>query len=1048
MSISPVQSGTVEYPSGSENTNFTLTLPAAVLPGDIIIFNVTTNVEGLSSGLSTSSGATALLPLSSTSGAGVSGAVYWYQVPATKPASVTFTWSVARRGSLAWFAFRSNSGGSLSVDVSNYGAWLTSSAQTHTIPSLTTTAPNTLLIAGLMIGSGSSTSGIPADWTMRTDATQREGTIISKPQAPSGATGTASFDTSSSGSYQSRVWALAVKETGGTPPLSITGSVSTDVFPSFTGDIADGASIVYDNTNPANSVVIGTNKDVGGGLYVFNLSGDILSSRLDGAANSVDWRDTTGMGGDWNNRIIVMTTDRDNDLLRFYWLDRSTKALSPAGTASLGWEPYGTCLYLHSDSTLHAFVTQRGPDDTSPRNMYQYPLNVSGDTVSVGSAERTFNLNSVVEGLAADDPTEQLFASEEDVGLYRYSADPTAPTTRVAVDTVGAGNLIADVEDVAIARSQNGSWLLVSSQGDSTYHTYDLVTLAHVKKFIVYRPGGTNQVTSTDGLDVYLGYFSPEFPNGLVVVHDGDQTPTSDFVFADPTAVFGELAPADPKLYAGAEPVDNVKIGLLDVDALYVGDELIWQSSATPIYIRETTVTETFTQGGLSSINVNLPASSAVEGELCVVLARHQGAFAGDISTTTSGWTAGHTYGDTTGVRGMAMFYKVVGAGGLDSTMTLTRGSTGRWAIQAFLVSGVDPNSPVVGTGAHTSSSTLAVANIDTAGHEVFFAGAEGTAGKAIVPMTTTAAYATKIKDTITSTDTATSRTGLASWYRKVAPTQTPGGTVSPSDYDSMGTVSVVLRPKVSDPIVDGVTVAELLSTDGFTIAHRGGSRDWPEFSVAAYQNSISAGYKAFEVSLARTSDGVWFGLHDEDINRISGTTGLPAASQMTWSQVQQYQINPPASNSAFPAQPFATLSEILSALDGFVVFIDYKYAWQFKEELLDVMDINGGPTRFIGKQFITDTDWFTKCSARGYQSWGFAYETDLVRTDWSTLSAAPTLLGMDYSASESAWTTTKAVGKPIIGHIAPSLTAYNTARAYGAVGVMCSGVRAIPAVG
>ena len=155
---------------------------------------------------------------------------------------------------------------------------------------------------------------------------------------------------------------------------------------------------------------------------------------------------------------------------------------------------------------------------------------------------RTIPLSSVVEGLAADDSTGYLFASEENIGLYRYSAAPGGGSSRTTVDTVGAGNLVADVEDVAIARTANGAKLLVSSQGDSSYHVYDAATLQHEQRFVLVRPDGITRVGGTDGLDVFTGYLGPEFPNGLMVIHDGDKTPVSDLAFVDAGLVFGEIS--------------------------------------------------------------------------------------------------------------------------------------------------------------------------------------------------------------------------------------------------------------------------------------------------------------------------------------------------------------------------------------------------------------------------------------------------------------------------------------------------------------------------
>ena len=57
----------------------------------------------------------------------------------------------------------------------------------------------------------------------------------------------------------------------------------------------------------------------------------------------------------------------------------------------------------------------------------------------------------------------------------------------------------------------------------------------------------------------------------------------------------------------------------------------------------------------------------------------------------------------------------------------------------------------------------------------------------------------------------------------------------------------------------------------GFTWAHRGNSNLYAEHTMNAYQNAVSRGHVCLEYSMARTSDGVWFGLHDADINRTSG---------------------------------------------------------------------------------------------------------------------------------------------------------------------------------
>lgn len=240
--------------------------------------------------------------------------------------------------------------------------------------------------------------------------------------------------------------------------------------------------------------------------------------------------------------------------------------------------------------------------------------------------------------------------------------------------------------------------------------------------------------------------------------------------------------------------------------------------------------------------------------------------------------------------------------------------------------------------------------------------------------------------------------------------------------------------------------VSEMLAQDEIYWAHRGGSRDFPEMSSFAYGQSALLGYGCLELSLARTSDGVWFGLHDQDINRTSGTTGLGNASTMTWSQVQGYQIlgsmatnNPTQSN-----RPYARLQDILDAYSQHLFVIDVKYANTYREELLDILDSYGGKERFIGKAYGPGSNSFaTSCANRGYERWGYFYASDLASLTTASVNQW-TLIGMDYTATQSDWNTLagyRTNSQRMMGHICPNSTAVATARSYGATGFMVSGV-------
>jgi hypothetical protein len=246
-------------------------------------------------------------------------------------------------------------------------------------------------------------------------------------------------------------------------------------------------------------------------------------------------------------------------------------------------------------------------------------------------------------------------------------------------------------------------------------------------------------------------------------------------------------------------------------------------------------------------------------------------------------------------------------------------------------------------------------------------------------------------------------------------------------------------------------SVTAMLASTPFYVAHRGGSDNWPEMSLYGYTQSGFWGVGALELSLARTSDGVWFGLHDATLDRTSGTTGFTASAH-TWAEVQAYAITAAGTtNSSLPAQPYMRWEELMAAYyDTHVIFVDPKNASSaaLRTELLDMMDaMPGTPTdRFVAKFYGVSgnagntSGWAFDAVQRGYQSWGYFYQADAA--NFATYQGRWTILGMDYTADASTWSTILSYGKPVIGHIIPNAAAATTAFNYGATGIMVSGVQ------
>lgn len=254
-------------------------------------------------------------------------------------------------------------------------------------------------------------------------------------------------------------------------------------------------------------------------------------------------------------------------------------------------------------------------------------------------------------------------------------------------------------------------------------------------------------------------------------------------------------------------------------------------------------------------------------------------------------------------------------------------------------------------------------------------------------------------------------------------------------------------------PLLDGYTsVNEMLNAPEMYWSHRGGSRDFPEMSRYAYEKSARLGWGALEFSMARTSDGVWFGLHDETLDRTSGLTGSPIASNLTWNQVQQYTIqgSVAANNPSQSSRPYMHFEELLDLFgNSYVLVIDPKYVWDGG----DMFDILAGYYGSVGeatehvvvKTFgVGGTTLRTRAQSAGYATWGYFYEHN--ETDFADRAPTWDLLGMDYSASQSSWDALHlaAPSKRIIGHICPTLASVETARSKGATGFQCSGVKSI----
>lgn len=284
--------------------------------------------------------------------------------------------------------------------------------------------------------------------------------------------------------------------------VSVTATVETAPV-SHSGDAADDPAIWVHPTDPAKSVVIGTDKK--GALEVYDMTGARIQRISGDYGNNVDLR------GD----IVVSADDEaagGNGALHIYRIDPATRQLKRLKDVPTEVTAHGICLYTSPASgKLYAF-----PNSTSGR-VEQWELAVTGDAVSATSV-RLWDAGSAVEGCYADDTTGKLYLGEEDVGVWVYGAEPGAGTGRTKLDSTGSGgHITADTEGITAA----GNRIYVSSQGSNDFTVYDRTTRAYLGRFAVSNGTATDDCEDTDGIDATAANLGPAFPQGVFICQDG-----------------------------------------------------------------------------------------------------------------------------------------------------------------------------------------------------------------------------------------------------------------------------------------------------------------------------------------------------------------------------------------------------------------------------------------------------------------------------------------------------------------------------------------------
>ncbi|AZN32002.1 phytase [Pseudoalteromonas sp. Xi13] len=280
------------------------------------------------------------------------------------------------------------------------------------------------------------------------------------------------------------------------------------------GDAADDPAIWINEHDAKSSLILGTDKRRG--LMVYDLAGNKVQSLNVGRLNNVDVRQHQAINNE--TQTWITASNRTLNSISVFTVDSQNKVNHVTEVATNLTEIYGMCMYS-SESGQYVFVNDKSG------LFQQYKLTGEQGNLS-GELVREFTLPSQPEGCSADDKRGQLFAGEEDAGIWYIGAEPTSGNKAVMLQGINE-QLVADVEGMEIYHADDARYLVVSSQGDNSYVLYKISdntqpSLSFAGKFnvIANLDKGIDGAGETDGLTVTAKAL-PGYPEGMLIVQDG-----------------------------------------------------------------------------------------------------------------------------------------------------------------------------------------------------------------------------------------------------------------------------------------------------------------------------------------------------------------------------------------------------------------------------------------------------------------------------------------------------------------------------------------------
>lgn len=305
-------------------------------------------------------------------------------------------------------------------------------------------------------------------------------------------------------------------------PVAID-ALKPDVITKQTQYDTDDPAIWINPKDKNASLIIGTDKQDGGGIYAYDLKGNIVNkvtgmqrpNNVDIAYGFIHGKDTVD---------IAVFTERNANTIRVFTLP-DLKAIDGGGipvfegqTQPQYNEPMGIALYTKTQDSLRDIYAIVGRKDGPSTNyLWQYKLNSNGQNVTATKVRQFGNYSGKkeIEAIAVDNELGYVYYSDEMAGVRKYYADPSMPDTELAF--FATTDMKRDHEGIAIYnKSDSTGYILVSNQQDNSFVVYPRQGTKdnpHDHQSLASIPVSAIECDGAEITSVSL----PGFPNGMLV---------------------------------------------------------------------------------------------------------------------------------------------------------------------------------------------------------------------------------------------------------------------------------------------------------------------------------------------------------------------------------------------------------------------------------------------------------------------------------------------------------------------------------------------------